>query len=154
MLDKDSVVCVPGHIEPVKAPWSPMAKITHLSDKWCVPDKCTILPLPLLHKPARTVDQTTVAVGAVCALAAPKAKKHHCLQASNIMTEIDFDHRDTTMIYMLQDPFFDAFKQPLVLWKINLQWHATAGLSLYEAGSCIHLASILPHTPAAKIPYW
>ena len=58
------------------------------------------------------------------------------------------------MVYMLPDPFHDAFEQTVDLWKFDLTKHATGGLSLYVRDGRVHLASIAPSTPAARINSW
>ena len=58
------------------------------------------------------------------------------------------------MVYMSPDPYHDAFKQSVDLWKFDLTKHATGGLSLYMRDGRVHLASIAPSTPAARIHSW
>jgi hypothetical protein len=52
------------------------------------------------------------------------------------------------------DLFLEAFEQPINLRDFNLTNHPTAGLSLYERGGCLYLATVSPSTLAAKIPDW
>ncbi len=54
---------------------------------------------------------------------------------------------------MSLDPYHNAFKQPLDLRKFSLSKHPTAGLTLQTLGR-VHLASMTPGSPAAKIPDW
>ena len=58
------------------------------------------------------------------------------------------------MIYLSPDPYYDAFEQPLNLQKLNIVTHANAGLSLLKYGGCLHLATMSPSTPAAKMKDW
>ena len=58
------------------------------------------------------------------------------------------------MIYLSPDPYYDAFEQPLDLRKFDIATHATAGLSLLESGGRLHLATMSPSTPAAKMKDW
>ena len=58
------------------------------------------------------------------------------------------------MVYMSPDPYHDAFEQTLDLRKFDLTKHATGGLSLYVRDGRVHLASIAPSTPAARIHSW
>ena len=58
------------------------------------------------------------------------------------------------MVYKLPDPNHDAFEQTVDLWKFDLAKHATGGLSLYVRDGRVHLASIAPSTPAARIHNW
>ena len=55
------------------------------------------------------------------------------------------------MIYLSPDLYYDAFKQPLDLRKFDIATLATAGLSLLESGGRLHLATMSPSTPAAKL---
>ena len=55
------------------------------------------------------------------------------------------------MIYMSPDPYFDAFEEVLDLRHANLNTHTTAGLELTESNGRVHLKSMTPSTPAAKI---
>ncbi len=57
-------------------------------------------------------------------------------------------------IYMSPDPYFTAFEQPLDLRQFDLAKRPTAGLSLYKNGGRLHLATMSPSTPAAKIKDW
>lgn len=70
------------------------------------------------------------------------------------MLDFEISRTDMVMIYMSPDPYFDAFEEVLHLKHLNLVKHATAGLSFYESGGCVHLASMSPSTPVAKIPDW
>ena len=58
------------------------------------------------------------------------------------------------MIYMLPDPYHEAFEQKVDLRKFDLPKHATGGLSLYDRDGRVHLASIALGTPAARIHGW
>ena len=55
---------------------------------------------------------------------------------------------------MSPDPFHEAFEQTIDLRKFDLTTHATGGLSLYAKDGRVHLASIAPRTPAARIHKW
>jgi hypothetical protein len=70
------------------------------------------------------------------------------------MSAFEISKSVMAMIYMSPDPYFDAFKQPLDLHKFDVENHPTAGLSLFEHNGCIHLATMSPGTPAAKIKNW
>ncbi len=58
------------------------------------------------------------------------------------------------MIYLSLDPYYDAFKQPLDLRKFDIATHATAGLSPLEKDGRLHLATMSPSNPAAKMKDW
>ncbi len=75
-------------------------------------------------------------------------------RAIDIMSAFDTSKSDMATIYMSPDPYFTAFKQPLDLRQFDLAKHPTAGLSLYENGGKLHLATMSPSTPAAKIKDW
>jgi hypothetical protein len=70
------------------------------------------------------------------------------------MLAFDISKSDMATIYMSPDPYFTAFEQPLDLRQFDLAKHPTAGLSLYENGGRLHLATMSPSTPAAKIKDW
>ncbi len=58
------------------------------------------------------------------------------------------------MVYMSPDPYFESFKQQIDLRQFDLTKHSTAGLSLVEHDGCLHLTTMIPGTPAAKIKDW
>jgi hypothetical protein len=66
----------------------------------------------------------------------------------------NISRKDMVMIYLSPDPYYDAFEQPLDLCKFDIATHVTAGLSLLESGGCLHLATMSPSTPAAKMKNW
>jgi hypothetical protein len=82
----------------------------------------------------------------------PGKQRQPC--AIDVMMMFDVGARNTAMIYMSPDPYFEAFKQPIDIQKFNTGKHPTMGLSLYEASGRLYLATMSPSTPAAKIPDW
>lgn len=58
------------------------------------------------------------------------------------------------MVYMSPDPYFESFEQQIDLRQFNLAKHSTAGLSLVEHDGRLHLTTMIPGTPAAKIKDW
>jgi hypothetical protein len=139
---------LPGTVEPVVVPWPPLCQCGP-SKSWPIPDRCTILPLPLNNLPRPPSTQYTTTARAA------RAKSHHTRPtAQEIMTDYAVARDDMAMIYMSPTPYFDAFEQPLDLRKFDLAKHPTAGLSLNESDGRIFLASMSPGTPAAKIPDW
>ncbi len=70
------------------------------------------------------------------------------------MNDFHIGVQDTMMVYMSPDPYHDAFEQSVDLRKFDLTKHATSGLSLYKRDGRVHLASIAPSTPAARIHAW
>jgi hypothetical protein len=83
---------------------------------------------------------------------APRMARHP--KTINIMTAFKISKTNMAMIYMSPDPYFDAFEQPLDLRQFNLHRHPTTGLSLYEHAEHLHLATMSPNSPAAKIKDW
>jgi len=72
-------------------------------------------------------------------------------RAIDIMANFNISRKDMAMIYLSPDPYYDAFEQPLDLRKFGIATHATDGLSLLESGGRLHLATMSPSTPAAKM---
>ncbi len=70
------------------------------------------------------------------------------------MAEFDISRKDMAMIYLSPDPYYDAFEHSLDLCKFDIATHATAGLSLLESSGRLHLATMSPSTPAAKMKDW
>ena len=58
------------------------------------------------------------------------------------------------MVYMSPDPYHDAFEQTIDLQKWDLSKHATGGLCLYDRDGRVHLTSVSPGSPAARIHGW
>jgi hypothetical protein len=75
-------------------------------------------------------------------------------KAINIMIAFEISKTNMAMIYMSPDPYFDAFKHPLDLCQFDLDKHPTTWLSLYKQAGCLHLATMSPGTPGAKIKDW
>ena len=106
--DDDSVVSdfrLPGTVEPVKIPWPPCAPGPPLDGKmWPVPDRCTLLPLPLQHMPS--IVPTRRSVGAKAALVqtiSPPPRKVRRQRARDIMRDVDVNREDMAMVYMSPD---------------------------------------------------
>ena len=74
--------------------------------------------------------------------------------AAKLVDDFQIGVQDMMMVYMSPDPYHDAFEQTVDLWKFDLTKHATGGLSMYEREGRVHLASISPSTPAARIHGW
>jgi hypothetical protein len=70
------------------------------------------------------------------------------------MANFNISRKDMAMIYLSPDPYSDAFGQPLDLRKFNIATHATAGLSLLKSDGRLHLATMSPSTPVAKMKDW
>ena len=132
---------LPGTVEPVKVPWPPCTPGPPLVDDcWTVPDRCTLLPLPLQHMP--TVIPTQRLVGAKAAKAQsimPPPRQACHPRARDIMQDFDVTRNDMAMVYMSPDPYFEAFEESLPLQHVNLSKHTTAGLNFYESEGRIFL---------------
>jgi hypothetical protein len=74
--------------------------------------------------------------------------------AAELVHDFKIGAQDMMMVYMSPDPYHEAFEQTLDLRKFDLSQHATGGLSLYAWNGRVHLASIAPSTPAARIHGW
>ena len=55
---------------------------------------------------------------------------------------------------MSPDPYHEAFKEVIDLWRFDYNQHRTVGLCLAHVNGRLILGSIAPSTPAAKIPQW
>ncbi len=147
-------------LEPIVAPrvpWPPMLPQDNFPSKWLVPNKCTKLPLLLVtmtsSSPSCPIAATATLISAPKdSTPAPGMARHH--KTINIMTALEIFKTNMAMIYMSPNPYFDAFKQPLDLHQLDLCKHPTAGLSLYEHAGRLHLATMSPDSPAAKIKDW
>ena len=61
---------------------------------------------------------------------------------------------DMDMIYMSPDSYHKASEQTVDLRKFDMATHHTGGLNLFESDGRVHLASISPSTPTARIHDW
>jgi hypothetical protein len=125
--------------------------------KWPVPNKCVNLPLPLgtMTSNVHTCPLTTkAALVSAPTDSPPITRQARRPKTINIMSGFEISKSDMAMIYMSPDPYFDAFEQPLDLCKFDVENHPTAGLSLFERDGRIHLNTMSPGTPAAKIKDW
>ncbi len=125
--------------------------------KWLVPNKCVNLPLPLgtMTSNVHTRPLTTKAALVLAPTDSPPVTRQaRHPKTINIMSAFEISKSDMAMIYMSPDPYFDAFKQPLDLCKFDVEKDPTAGLSLFENNGHVHLATMSPGTPAAKIKDW
>jgi hypothetical protein len=129
--------------------------------EWLVPNKCTTLPLPLgammssshaFPISAKAAFILILSASAPDTAPAPRPPRHP--KSISIMTGFDISNSYMAMIYMSPYPYFEAFKQTLDLCQFDLDTHPTAGLSLYKHNSLLHLATMPPGTPAAKMKDW
>jgi hypothetical protein len=58
--------CLPGTIKPVQIPWPPMMTAQVNTAPWKVPDKCTVLSLPLRHMGMSSGPSHTISAQAAC----------------------------------------------------------------------------------------
>ena len=136
-----------GSISKVMVPWPPFAKVGALSKPWSVPDHCRHIHLPL-----RTfTDEPPRPSHACAARIKPMAG---CILAAELVNDFKISPQDMMMVYMSPDPYHVSFEQTMDLGKFDLSKHATGGLSLYVWDGRVHLASISPSTPAARIHGW
>jgi hypothetical protein len=124
-------------------------------------NKCTNLLLPLgtmmssFHARPTAAKAAFVSVfSAFASNTAPAPRLPRRPKTINIMTAFDISNSNMTMIYMSPDPYFKAFKQPLDLCQFDLDKHPTGGLSLYKHDGRLHLATMSPGYPAAKMKDW
>ena len=74
--------------------------------------------------------------------------------ASELVEEFHIGAQDMATLYMSPDPYHEAFEQTVNLRKFDLSKHPTGGMILYARDGRIHLASISPGSPAARIHGW
>jgi len=131
----------------VTVPWPPLAKAGTFSKQWSVPDHSRHIHLPL-----RTLTEEPPRPSrARAARVKPSAGRN---LAAELVNEFKIGVQDMMMIYMSPDPYHEAFEQTIDLRKVDLSKHTTCGLSLYARDGRVHLASISPGTPAARIHGW
>jgi hypothetical protein len=138
-------------------PWPLTAPEPTSKSKWDVPAKCTNIPLPL-GSMTSSIGSGPITAKAAYVAAPPVTKPATWTprrpRAINIMSAFDISKSGMATIYMSPDPYFTAFEKPLDLRQFDLAKHPTAGLSLYENNGRLHLATMSPSTPAAKIKDW
>jgi hypothetical protein len=105
-----------------------------------------------LHLPIRTLTVETPRPTRARAARTKPTKGRNL--AAELVHDFQIGVQNMMMVYMLPDPFHDAFEQTVDLWKFDLTKHATGGLSLYVRDGRVHLTSIAPSTPAARIHSW
>jgi hypothetical protein len=101
-----------------------------------------------LHLPLRTLTVETPRPTRARAAWTKPTKGHNL--AAELVHDFQIGVQDMMMVYMLPDPY----EQTVDLRKFDLTKHATCGLSLYVRDGRVHLASIAPSTPAARIHSW
>ena len=134
-----------GSLSPVTVPWPPSA-----------PNSGVVKNAPSrskhLHLPLRTLtDEPPRPTRARAARAKPTKGRN---LAAELVDEFHLGVQDMMMVYMSPDAYHDAFDQTVDLRKFDLTQHTTGGLSLYVRNGRVHLASIAPSTPAARIHGW
>jgi len=138
----------PGQFTPVTIPWPPSAPQSTKPHKWDIPPLSRHMHLPLR---ALTDSPNTQAARAAAAKVKPPMGRN---LAAELVEDFKIGKHDLSMIYMSPDPFHEAFEQTADLRKFDLTQHATGGLTLYNRDGRVHLASIAPSTPAARIHGW
>jgi hypothetical protein len=146
---------LPGTIKPIQIPWPPIPLHALLKSKLAIPDECTYLPLPLHHIGSRPQQDHLISAKAAGVQTPTGTPRQQCRpRAINAMTMFDVGASNMAMIYMLPDPYFEAFEQPIDFWKFNPGKHPKMGLSFYETLGHLYLDTMSLGTPAAKIPDW
>ena len=73
----------------------------------------------------------------------------------DIIKDMALDKREVyAQIYLSPSPYFDAFEEKMNIRHWTALDHKHAGLNLLQRDDRLIVASILPSTPAAKIPRW
>jgi hypothetical protein len=145
--DADDATLCKGSISASAVPWPPSAPHNIVDTKWYAPPMRKHLHLPLRTLTVETLRPTWARV------ARTKPTKGRNL-AAELVDDFQIGVQDMMMVYMSPDSYHVAFEQTMDLWKFDLTKHATGGLSLYERDGWVHLASIAPSTPAARIHAW
>jgi len=132
---------------PSSVPWPPSAPGDKAPTKWYAPPMSRHLHLPLRTLTVEPPRPTRARAARI------KTTTGRNL-AAELVNGFNIGVQDMMMVYMSPDPYHDAFDQSVDLRKFDLSKHATGGLSLYERDGRVHLASIAPSTPAARIHAW
>ena len=150
----DTATRVPHHgvsihppVGPTKAPRPPMDTTKDMEMKLSAPIESRKLHLPLrslMDAPPRTFPARAV------------HSKQISQQnvAADLVEEYKIGKQDMALIYMSPDPYHEAFEQTIDLRKFDLRKHPTGGLVLYDRVARVHLTSISPGSPAARIHNW
>jgi hypothetical protein len=123
----------------------PLPKVAFCLPKFDVPHECRHLQLPLRVTAAPTTTRPVTAAAA-CILVPHTPSK--------IIYTYGITSTDMATIYMSPDPYFDAFIEPINLWKVDLSRHWTAGLKLFELNGRLIVGGMETSIPAARIPHW
>jgi hypothetical protein len=137
----------PDMIKKAVVPWPPVYSMTVGNKIWVAPDRSILLLLPL-----RTLSDDLPRPITTRAACTKPILQHNI--ATEIVADFEISKQDLAMVYMSPDPYHEAFEQTLDLCKFDLSNHSTAGLSLHERDGCLHMATISPSTPAAKLHEW
>ncbi len=137
----------PGLIEKVLILWPSITSVDKEDSKWIAPDWSILLHLPL----------RTLTPDLPCPITAKAAHTKPLLRhniAAELVKNFNIGTHDMAMLYMTPDPYHEVFEQTLDLVNFNFSHHPTAGLSLFEQDGWVHLGTISPSTPAAKLHEW
>jgi hypothetical protein len=138
----------PVSVEPSQAPWPPPLPHSIGSVlKWKCPPHSLHAPLPL------QISVTPVLFGARATWVKSPAMPKKDI-AVEVIREYLIGKEDMAMIYISPDPFYGAFEEELDLCKFDLSQHSTAGMNFFAKDQRLFLASIVPGTPGARIPWW
>jgi hypothetical protein len=130
----------------LSAPYPPpLPKDSFCLPKFDLPRECQHLHLPLRVTAAPTSPSPVTATAAH--ILVPRTP-------SEIVYTYGITSNDMATIYMLPDPYFNAFIEPINLQKVDLSQHRTAGLKLFEWNGRLILGGVETSTPATRIPCW
>ncbi len=131
---------LPRTIEPIFIPWPPLHPTPNNRKHWPVPPACTILPLPLCHMAApKMCHKPLTAAATLTQTPLRQQRLPRKWKSINIATDFDLRKGNMATLYLLPDPYYNAFKQPLNLWKMDITQHPTSGINLYEKDGRFHL---------------
>ncbi len=134
-------------VSPPSPPWPPLVTKDDTNAWWAAPMGSWTLHLPLRS----VLDDYPWTYPARAARVNPNTS--HNL-AAELVEGFQICPNDMATIYMSPDPYHDAFEQTVDLCKFDLCKHPTGGLVLYPRDGRLHLTSILPGSPAARIHNW
>ncbi len=102
-----------GLISSITVPWPPSAPHIDIDTKWYAPPTSKHLHLPL-----RTLTVETPRPTQARAARRTKPTKGRNL-AAELVDDFQIGVQDMMMVYMLPDPYHDAFEQTVDLWKFD-----------------------------------
>ncbi len=108
--------CLPGTVKPIVIPWPPLPPTSDNRKHWLVPLACTTLPLLLCHMAVpKMCHQPLTATVTLTQAPLYQQRLPHKWNSINIATDFNLTKGDMATVYLLPNPYYDAFKQPLDL---------------------------------------